>query len=87
MPYILPERREDMDIANYFWNKVSPGDVNYLVSNIMNRYLTDNGISYTTINTLIGVLECAKLELYRRVASGYEDQKRHDNGEVYTCIS
>ena len=32
---------------------------------------------------LIGVLECAKLELYRRVAAPYEDDKIDENGDVY----
>lgn len=38
--------------------------------------------NYSTINALIGVLECAKLELYRIVAAPYEDQKRSENGPV-----
>jgi hypothetical protein len=45
--------------------------------------LKTNGMSYQNINELIGVLECAKLELYRRVASPYEDEKIQSNGDVY----
>jgi hypothetical protein len=32
------------------------------------------------------VLECAKLELYRRIVAAYEDEKIADpeNGDVYT---
>lgn len=30
-----------------------------------------------------GALECAKLELYIRIARPYEDAKIHDNGDVY----
>ena len=40
---------------------------------------------YEWINEVIGVLECAKLELYRRVAAPYEDDKRLQNGDVYSC--
>jgi hypothetical protein len=36
---------------------------------------------------MIGVLECAKLELYRRVAAPYEDAKCEDNGDVYDSIT
>jgi len=36
------------------------------------------------INAIIGALECAKLELYRRVAAPYEDDKIAENGDVYT---
>ena len=32
---------------------------------------------------MVGVLECAKLELYRRMAAPYEDEKIEDNGDVY----
>jgi hypothetical protein len=36
------------------------------------------------VNEAIGVLECAKLELYRRVAAPYEDEKIAESGDVYT---
>jgi hypothetical protein len=35
------------------------------------------------INDYIGVLECAKLELYRRVVSPYEETKMQQHGDVY----
>jgi hypothetical protein len=31
---------------------------------------------------LIGMLECAKLELYRRSVANYEDEKILENGDV-----
>ena len=40
-------------------------------------------VRYSKINALIGVLECAKLELYRRVAAPYENDKIDENGDVY----
>ena len=40
-------------------------------------------VEYARINELIGVLECAKLELYRRIAVPYEDTKIAENGDVY----
>ena len=43
----------------------------------------DERISYSRINELIGVLECAKIELYRRIAAPYEDDKSRINGDVY----
>ncbi len=59
------------------------GELNYTVSTIVWEYLKAKGINYDTINTCIGALECAKLELYRRVAAGYEDEKLRENGEIY----
>jgi len=46
-----------------------------------------NGLSYTQINAVIGVLECAKMELYRRIAAPYEDKKSRESGDVYVSIN
>lgn len=56
------------------------GHLNYLFSSILDRTYTKN---YKSLNAAIGVLECCKLELYRRVVVPYEDQKNWDNGDVY----
>jgi hypothetical protein len=77
MPYITKERREGL---------VSPGnagELNYILSNSINNYIVRKGLSYETINACIGALECAKLEVYRRVAADYEDKKKNENGDVY----
>lgn len=59
-----------------------PGRLNYAINVLVNRMLDTYGLSYAAINTIIGALECAKLELYRRVAAPYEDTKARLNGEV-----
>lgn len=77
MPYIPQEQRtqEAPETA---------GQLNYQITGLVDRFITDNeGVNYTNLNTAIGVLECAKLELYRRLAGPYEDQKLQENGEVY----
>ena len=61
----------------------TPGELNYIITEYLNRYLTSKGVSYATFNELVGVLECAKQELYRRVIAIYEDRKRLENGEIY----
>ena len=60
------------------------GDLNYLISAIIDQTLTRQGVRYQNLNAIIGALECAKLELYRRVAAPYEDVKITENGDVYT---
>jgi hypothetical protein len=86
MPYIDPERRDYLD--RYLQDPVLPaetaseGDLNYMLTRIVLAWL-GSPVSYASINTAIGVLECMKLELYRRVAAPYEDDKRDLNGEVY----
>jgi len=79
MPYIKKEDRERARI-----NPMNPGELNYAITILINNYMEDRGgVSYTVINEVIGVLECAKLELYRRLAAPYEDKKIEENGDVY----
>ena len=84
MPYIKKQRREDLFNDLVLMENWTAGDFNYVVSAGINEYLEANGVCYENINKLIGVLECAKLELYRRVAADYEDSKLTSNGDVYS---
>ncbi len=59
------------------------GDLNFLFTHHVNEFLKLRGLSYSNINEAIGALECAKMELYRRIAAPYEDTKIEDNGDVY----
>lgn len=58
-----------------------PGIVNYAIVRIIGGTLRLD--SYASINSAIGILECAKLELYRRIAAPYEDKKAEENGDVF----
>lgn len=82
MPYIPQEDRKK--VPNHETNARSVGELNYEITTLVNSWLRNNGLCYATLNSAIGVLECAKLELYRRVAAPYEDGKRTENGDVYT---
>ncbi len=81
MPYIKQEQRDYLEKHKTPGNA---GEFNYLVSNMCNDYIEMYGTSYSVINTLIGALECTKLELYSRVAIPYEAKKERINGDVYT---
>ena len=83
MPYIVENAREQLDDGGL---PNSAGELNYVISSIIDEYLSEYGKNYTNINEVIGVLECAKLELYRRVAAPYEDEKIDQNGDVYDVI-
>jgi hypothetical protein len=81
MPYIHPDDR--LQILS--GRKIeSAGELNYVITNLINDYILYNGKNYNNLNEVIGVLECAKLELYRRIAAPYEDIKIEANGDVYT---
>ena len=87
MPYIKLKDREALDetrIDEIHTNPANPGQLNYKISGIIDQYLSDlSGPSYSNYNDVIGVLECIKLELYRRFVGPYEDQKLSENGEVF----
>jgi hypothetical protein len=88
MPYIDQQYRSGLapfieelvdEMAGEF---ATPGMLNYVITKIIDEWLGER-TDYEKINSAIGVLECAKLELYRRVAARYEDIKAEANGDVY----
>jgi hypothetical protein len=83
MPYITDDKREELISDTASRNPETAGELNYVITTIVDQYLLDHGVSYSTLNEAVGVLECAKQELYRRIVAPYEEQKRFDNGEVY----
>ena len=83
MPYLNLAERASLDDGR---KALKGGDLNYQFSKLVNDFLAMKGLSYSAINEAVGALECAKLELYRRIAGPYEDKKAIANGEVYTVI-
>lgn len=61
----------------------NPGQLNYSITTLLNLYQKDKGLSYQTINDIIGALESAKQEYYRRIAGPYENTKIALNTDVY----
>lgn len=78
MPYIPAEDR-----AKAATTLRTPGELNYAVTMLLRDYLNLHRMSYQSINDVVGVLECAKLELYRRMAVPYENVKKDTNGDVW----
>jgi hypothetical protein len=83
MPYI--SQRDRLRLLDQMEAPHSAGELNYCITRLIDGWLLqDNQLSYDRLNEAIGVLECAKLELYRRVAAPYEDTKILKNGDVYS---
>ena len=80
MPYIIQSLRHCLRVGD---TAKTPGELNYQISNLISEFCSANKLSYQTINDVVGALEGAKLEFYRRVAAPYEDTKIVTNGDVY----
>ena len=80
MPYIDPAARARLAEGG---EPADAGELNYTLTQLVLRYLAAHGLAYHTINDILGALEGAKLEFYRRVAAPYEEDKRAENGDVY----
>jgi hypothetical protein len=92
MPYITQNKRAVLDpVIDQLLNELRGlesddptnthcGNLNYVFTQLLQRSYIQK---YAELNEAIGVLECTKLELYRRYAAPYENQKITDNGDVY----
>lgn len=81
MPYIRQADRDQLD--NDAGVAETAGELNYQITRLIIDYFENNGGRYQQINDVLGALEGAKLEFYRRVAAPYEDMKIEENGDVY----
>ena len=81
MPYIEQKRRKEL--TDSLAEPATPGELNYAICMMALKYLDKTKKSYQHYNDVIGVLECAKLEIYRRLVSPYEDRKIAENGDVF----
>jgi len=96
MPYIKEEERLELDLAIEYMVKAikenntdlrNPHDfasflgrINYCFSRVIGSLIGTT--SYNKIAMATGVLENIKQELYRRMASPYEDGKIKENGDI-----
>jgi len=82
MPYITKKERAAFDPC-YLEQSRQAGQLNYQITRLIFEYFKENGGRYQQINDVLGALEGAKLEFYRRIVAPYEDKKIIENGDVY----
>jgi len=80
MPYITQERRKTLGVVES--EAANAGELNYEITHLINSYFNINK-NYQSINDVLGALEGAKLEFYRRIVEPYENRKWTQNGDVY----
>ena len=81
MPYIEKALRAPIDEHVDKLTLNSPGELNYAITKLIMGY-TKNRVRYSTINDVVGAIECAKAEFYRIVVAPYEDLKIVQNGKI-----
>ena len=94
MPYIKQVFREKFDpkieslgerikeTAESFEIHVD-GSLNYTITKLIGEvYGPVEKLKYHEFNEIIGMLECCKLEFYRKQCAPYEDIKLKENGSV-----
>ncbi len=80
MPYISADNIKEISMGRA---AETPGELNYMLTQQVLRYLYHHGLQYVTLSDIMGAFEGAKLEFYRRVVAPYEDRKIKENGDVY----
>lgn len=85
MPYIDRDMRPSVVSADAMVgiNPQTSGELAYALTVIIMKYLNSSDMKFKDYNEVMGVLECVKHELYRRVISEYEQHKLSENGDVY----
>lgn len=93
MPYIGHGRRSSIhNTTNHTINLGeirTAGELNFAIQVLAQNYLEWMEVfmgappSYIAYNDILGVLEAAKLEFYRRRVAPYEDTKIAENGDVF----
>jgi len=81
MPYISNDTKMSLDEGRAV---ETAGELNFKITELCLEYINSQVVdpNYSIYNAVIGALECAKLEFYRRALVPYEEQKKFDNGDV-----
>ena len=85
MPYIKKTYRDELkeftDMIEEF-PLANPGEINYIITKVLQKYEAHKGTSYQVFNDITGALMNCYNEYYRRRIAPYEDQKIQEHGYV-----
>jgi hypothetical protein len=85
MPYVKIDDRDKYHVKAK--TAITPGQLNFQITQLITQYVRENqgstGLTYSLLNEVVGALESAKLEFYRRAVVPYESVKISENGDMY----
>lgn len=81
MPYLDARAKTGLDLGIRLPH--TAGELNYALTMVCTDFLERHEGRYADYATIVGALECAKLEFYRRALAVYEDEAIERNGDVY----
>jgi hypothetical protein len=90
MPYINQTRRNELDdkmsaLLSVVHQSTSE-EMNYIISTLLQKYIEvhdEKKLDYSACNTIVGVLECVKLEFYNKLVTPFQNTKLNQNGKIY----
>ena len=85
MPYIDTQARERLVETE---QPLNAGEIQYMIAVMIKDYLayiktTKGKYRYQDLNDILGALNGANIEFYRRVVAPYENDKIDENGDCY----
>jgi len=87
MPYVTMEARSRVDPGSSArmagQRAAGPGELSYLISQVIAGYLAPKGSSFTVYAGVVGTLVLMVFELWKRFVEDYEDRKYTENGGVW----
>jgi len=86
MPYISQDDRDGFEefrgvIADV--NPTTAGELQYMIAIMIKEFMKNSDYRYQDMNNVMGALNGANLEFYRRYVGPYEDECITKNGDVF----
>ena len=85
MPYINQADRNRMEEVEHSLVEsgiVNAGELQYVIALAIREYMETHPFRYQTMNDVLGALNGANLEFYRRYVAPYEDKAIRKNGDI-----
>ncbi len=80
MPYITSEQKDKLAAGEPIQ---TPGNLTYLLQQVIRRYWINSPQNYKTIAEVLGSIRGAEFDFEQRIVKDYERQKLEANGDAW----